>query len=457
MGNLQAKIAVPFEISRQLRREYLSREQLASLQWRKLQCLLRFAYDHVPFYRRRFQAIGAGPEDIRTPGDFASFPILTRDDVLYHVEEMLAYPLETLHRGNSGGSTGHPLRIYTRPEYKYYLWALRKRTRRWFGADILHPYFTLWGMTAVCNVPERIGRWDRLTKRQYRYAYHGVGRQDLARLAADLVLVKPRMIFGYASLLRTLAQYLLDEAICLAKPPECIISTAETLPFENRLLIEQGLRAPVYNAYGANENGDIACECQERRGLHVLSDHIYLEIERNGQPVVPGEPGYMIITDLDNLAMPYIRYQNADIGSWSEEAACPCGRTLPMLQTVYGRHTDFVVDEVGLIYPGINLMRPLRHVADHFRQFQLLQKERGKLEVLAVPGNVMAEDDVLRVIEAMRAEFHGHMGVLLKLVEEIPSEPSGKTRFVKSNVPFSEVFGRVERQFAEDNAAVHPL
>ena len=118
-----------------------------------------------------------------------------------------------------------------------------------------------------------------------------------------------------------------------------------------------------------------------------------------------------------------------------------------MLKSIEGRDGDFIFDRDGIAYPGINLMRPLRPVAvgGRIRQFQLRQMERGRLQVLAVLGSVLdpgLEDALLR---GLNETFRGKMEIGLTWVESIPPEPSGKTRFVKSTIPYSTVWGESTR------------
>ncbi len=90
------KAAKPLTVRAQMRLDHLPPERLRELQWGKLQAVLKAAYDRTPFYRRRFKEIGAVPEDIKSAEDLAKLPVLTRDDLLNHAEEMLTCPREEL-------------------------------------------------------------------------------------------------------------------------------------------------------------------------------------------------------------------------------------------------------------------------------------------------------------------------------------------------------------------------
>jgi len=265
--------------------------------------------------------------DIKTPEDFRAFPVLTRDEILDHGLEMLALPRERLVKVHSGGSTGHPLDIYYRRADRRYRFAIRRRANGWLQAAWLWPSFKLWGVTGTNEIPPELSPLRRLAGLHHRYYYNHLAYRDLERLAADFLAVQPRKVYGFASLLRALAQFFLEEGRQVPHPPRVIVSAAEYLSPEDRALIEQGLGGPVYNRYASEENTVMASECLARQGLHVLADHVYLEILRHEAPARFGEPGYVVVTDLDNWTMPFIRYRNEDIASGragAAPAAAPC-------------------------------------------------------------------------------------------------------------------------------------
>lgn len=438
----RSKATVPWMARQQRAFDRLPAERQQQLQWAKLTRLLQHAYDRVPFYRERFAQIGATPADIRTPADFRALPVLTREDFLAHAEEMAAEPLDRLQRGRSGGSTGFALRFYYRREDRYHLAALRQRLWSWVEADNLFPFFTLWGATEREDAPATITRWQRWRKKRYRYRIVGLDTARLAKIVDDLQFVEPRLVFGYASLLRGLAGFLVQQDIQLRHPPAVVVSTAETLADEDRAAIERGFCAPVFNSYGANETGDVACECRQRNGLHVATDHTYAEIIANGRPAAAAELGQLVVTNLDNWGAPILRYQNADIASWSPLAQCACGRALPLLEQICGRQTDFVFDGAGNAYTGTTLMDPFRSAAGNgeAKQFHVRQEVAGEIEIVVARGTMPPEQVEPRLCREFGQFFKGPMAMRVTWVHDIPPEPSGKTRLVKSAIPFSAVW-----------------
>ena len=95
----------------------------------------------------------------------------------------------------------------------------------------------------------------------------------------------------------------------------------------------------------------IAAECEKQEGLHINSDNLFVEVINNGQFVNPGEAGELVITDLNNFSMPFVRYKNEDLAAISDKK-CSCGRGLPLLAYVEGRILDAIQVPGGRVLPG---------------------------------------------------------------------------------------------------------
>src|SRR3990172_3208075 len=165
---------------------------------------------------------------------------------------------------------------------------------------------------------------------------------------------------------------------------------------------------PVVDEYGSAENGLIAVECPEGR-LHIVAENVYLEY----RPVSPqgGEISEILVTNLRNGAMPFIRYAIGDLGG-PVAAPCPCGRGLPLLGLAGGRTADVVVLPDGRFVDSTALVRAMEHLP---RFAVLLAAEHGE-----------------GMAEVVRRDFHRILGfpasVDVRLVDEIPPEPTGKLR-----------------------------
>lgn len=82
----------------------------------------------------------------------------------------------------------------------------------------------------------------------------------------------------------------------------------------------------------------IAIRYPDCPALHVNSDAVYVETvnPHNGEKLGPGTPGLLVLTDLLNTSMPFVRYQIGDVGFIEEDRCCPCGRITPVM-TLLGR------------------------------------------------------------------------------------------------------------------------
>src|SRR3954462_8660690 len=96
------------------RTQYLSRDELRELQWRRLRRLLAHAYDRCPFYRERFERAGLVPGALCGPEDLRLLPPLEKRDIQEQGGRMLArdWPQSDLLPNQTGGSTGTPVPFF---------------------------------------------------------------------------------------------------------------------------------------------------------------------------------------------------------------------------------------------------------------------------------------------------------------------------------------------------------
>ena len=200
-----------------MKNEHRSVEFQQALQWRKLQSVLAYAYQNVPFYQRRFDEMGAHPADIKTPEDFRRLAVVTRQDILEHTEELLACPKERLVRINSGGSTGHPLAIYTERGYLRLRRSLWRRVDGWIQANTLWPCLELGGLAVTTNAPVEVTPLRKLLQQHYRYSFQQVTEDDLRWLARVYLAVLPRKVIGFPSIIRVMAEYMKEQRIQVAE------------------------------------------------------------------------------------------------------------------------------------------------------------------------------------------------------------------------------------------------
>jgi len=134
--------------------QWLPYDQLKLRQWQKLQALLDYAYQHVPYYRHLFQDLGLHPQDIKTAADFQKLPYLTKDIVTTHKNDLVVSD-QKLYNSSTSGSTGEPFWFSYSLQEQLMRKALFFLGMSWAGLDIGQPYAKLWG-----NTMEDISRYQ---------------------------------------------------------------------------------------------------------------------------------------------------------------------------------------------------------------------------------------------------------------------------------------------------------
>jgi phenylacetate-CoA ligase len=418
------------------RTQFLPEAELRDLQWQRLQALLRHAYRECPFYRERFRQAGVTPDDLSALEDLRVLAPLEKRDLQESAHDMVArcWPREDLIRNQTGGSTGTPVVFYLSRERKCSRAAATWRHNRWAGWDIGERTAVLWG--APVDRPEESwrGRLRGLLLREPFWLDAGhITEETLARFHAELLRERPAILLAYARAAVLFARYL-EARKLQAWQPRAIVTSAEVLEDQDRALLERTFGCPVFNRYGCREVSVIASECPAHDGLHVMAEGLYLEIETADGPARPGQVGSILVTDLLNHAMPLVRYRIGDVGSWAE-GPCRCGRGLPRLRHVAGRVTDFLVGCSGQLVSGVFLATYVVAQRPSLGQVQIRQDRPGAVCYRIKPG---PQFDPVGDFEYLQQSTRRHLGegaeVTAELVEDLPTEPSGKFLFSRSTV-----------------------
>ncbi len=437
------------------RTQWLDPERLRALQLRRLRAFLEYAYDHVPYYRARFDARGIHPRAVQSFADFDAVPFLTRQDLRERFDELRSRDPQVgpTRRLSTGGSTGEPVSVLADRERLAFQQAARLRAQRWFGVDIGAREATLWGapMDLAAQDRARLVR-DALLNIILLSAFD-FGREGLERCLGQLARHRPEKLFGYASAIYLLASYLRGRGAVAPFRPRAVFTTAEPLYEFQRRLIRQVFECPVAVEYGARDVGIIANECRGG-GLHVNAEGLLVEII-GAAPTSAGEVGEIVVTNFDTPAMPIIRYRTGDVGALMPDP-CPCGRGLPRLRSVEGRQTDFLVTPQGRLMHALAVIYVLRDQPG-IDMFQVVQETLDRLSVRVVANPPLPPSGVDEVRARLRRLMGAEVSVDIFQVPTIERTPSGKHRHVISRVARAFTDAVVQRaNGAAPQPARHP-
>lgn len=416
--------------------QWWSSDQIRAWQQEQLTHLLHHACENVPYYRQLFAGNGLEPADIQGAHDLTRVPLLTKDTLREHQDDLIstAHPPARRIPNRTGGSTGTPLRFYQDQRQRDWGSANKLRCNAWAGWDFGKRTLRLWGHAQDLQATQTVkGRLRDLMLKEQTFDAFGYSTQDLADLADYLRRKRPEIIVAYASMLAHFAAYLEEHDVEDVRVPDGLITSADMLFPNQRSLIERVLGTKVFDRYGCREVSVIAAECEEHSGMHINADRLIVEfVDDDGQPVSPGKPGRVVITDLFNYAMPFIRYTIGDVAIPSS-ANCPCGRGLPLMEELIGRFADILTTPEGHFVSASALTTILPQIRG-LLECQLVQKADDWLRVNAV-CHPNYDECSERAFRQHLIEFFGpRMRITFHYVDSVPRTTSGKRRFSVSEV-----------------------
>jgi len=362
--------------------EHASRDELESLQLERLKWSVRHAYDHVVRYRKKCEAAGAHPDDLRTLADLARFPFTTKQDLRdgYPFESFAVRRSEVIRVHASSGTTGKPTVVgYTARDIE--TWAsLMARSMRAAGAragDIVHVaygYGLFTGGLGAHYGAEKLGctvvpMSGGQTEKQV---------QLILDFAPDVIMVTPSYMLNICE---EFIRQGVDPRTCSLRIG---IFGAEPWTEAMRTEIEQRVDIDAVDVYGLSEviGPGVACECIEAKdGPVIWEDHFLPEIvdPETGEVLPDGEIGELVFTSLTKEALPVIRYRTRD----RTRLLPPTARSMRRMAKVMGRTDDMLIIRGVNVFPSQieELIVGQLHLAPHY---SLEVRREGTLDHLEV-------------------------------------------------------------------------
>lgn len=415
--------------------QWLKAEEIKSLQLRKLKDLLIHAQKNSSFYRKRFLDAGFDPSHLKSSDDLNLIPKLNKTDIRQNLNEMLWEKCPGgLHRYNTGGSSGEPLIFYFDRRRQAYDAAARALTHRWWGIDIGDKELYLWGSPLEIKKQDKLKDFrDRLTNQLLLSAFD-LSQNMIPNWMKKIRKFKPKCVFGYPSTIALFCKLAFQQGYDLSSAGvEVVFSTAEVLYDHQKEMISNAFgKIPVVDGYGSREGGFVSHECPEG-SMHVIDQNIIVEYLHHEKPVEPGEDGEIVVTHLDNWAMPFIRYQTGDVARFDTQT-CECGRNLSVMKKIQGRTTDFIVSPDGRWQHGLSLVYVVRDIPG-VAEFKIIQEAVDDIKILLkVDQNLFSENGKTAIVKGVKQRMGQEVKVDIELVDEIEKDASGKYRYVVSRV-----------------------
>lgn len=433
----------------------------------KLRGVIRHAYDHVPFYKERMDALALTPEALASLEDFRRLPPTTKSDIAANFPDRITSihkKFEPWRYVSTSGTTGRLTVIHD----------FRKRD---FGrATLLLALYTATGYQPgkkymdippdicanVCGVSGTVEKkffpfvFERMKKgslfdgetvsalrglvdrqmiqRQLQLTHFGPGglkqKEDvLDEYLRQIAVYRPYHVRGLSAYLYVLALHILKYQKMPPPIPGGLTPMGSSMTPHMRRVVEEAFGCRVHETYGSAELASIAAECGRQNGLHPFNSLFYVEVVRQGKPVGNGEIGRVLLTDLVNYAMPLLRYDIGDVAV-VKEGACPCGISSPRIK-VQGRIQDCLVGKDGTILTPDRMIDGVLGDFPDVLGFQL-EKQSPQDYYLQVAPKEDKVSSLEEIVSLVARQLPGRPRVQARVVSTILPEQGGKYRLIKN-------------------------
>lgn len=422
------------ELKRFKDREAFSEKQWNEYSTRKLQKLLKHAFETVPFYKEFFSKAGFDHTSFHDfqISDISRLPFLEKNELRKFGTSTL---LSTIREKGgeffpSSGSTGTPTQIlFSYPMHQRWSAGFEARIRHWAGVDRFTSRGTIGGRRVVPdgNAKPPFYRYNFIEKQVYFSAYH-ISAGHAQNYLEGIKRYGLQYMTGYAMSNFFLARFF--EELKLEVPPlKAVITSSEKLTDAMRETFQRVYQCKTFDSWSGLEACGLVSEC-EHGSLHISPDLGLIEmLDDQGNPVAPGEIGEVVCTGFVNYDQPLIRYRIGDLMRLGDKP-CSCGRAMPVIKEIIGRVEDTVVGKDGremVRFHGIFINLP------NLIEAQIIQHTLDMFEIKIVTNGKWTSAEADTITKRMISQL-GDIQLNIHEVATIPRNPSGKFPAVISNV-----------------------
>jgi phenylacetate-CoA ligase len=401
--------------------ETMPEEEMRKFQLEHLKKTLKWVYERIPFYKKKFDEKGVKPGDIKNLEDLSKIPFTVKTDMRDNYPfGLCAVPLaEVVRIHASSGTTGKPITgPYTANDLDQWTECM---ARSLFSHGVRS--------NDICQNSYGMGLFTG-----------GLGfHQGATRIGAavipissgqterQIVIMKDfgtTVLFSTPTYALTVAEKAEEMGVNLRDLPLRIgCFGAEPWTIEMRKEIEHRMGIKAMECYGLTEFGGpgTGFDCIEQNGLHLNEDHFLLEIiDPVTEEVLPvGTKGELVITAIQREAMPMIRYRTRDITTL-RRGKCSCGRTLLKMDKIYGRSDDMLIIGGVNVFPS-QIESVLLEIPEVEPQYVIIVRKKGYLDQLHVDVEVKKEvydagpQKISEVEKMVEGKMRGTIGIGIKI------------------------------------------
>lgn len=365
---------------------YLSKSMVEENQFSKLKILLIESSKYVPYYKELFSKINFDPvKDFNHIDDIKKLPILKKEIVRANREKFIS---EEYSKGalkfKTSGSSGNPFTSLISPNHWIVEQGVVWRHWKWGGYNF-RDKMAIVRSYAPKNDKELI-KVDKIRNFYYYSPFH-LTDENIKMYLNHMINEGIVFLRGYPSSLLSLANYV-HKTGCQIPKIQGMLTASEVLTDEDRKVIESAFNAKISNHYGLAEQIVMFGDCEKHEGLHNYDEYGYLELLNTDDKNIKK----IIGTNLNNLAMPLIRYDTGDLAE-VDDIGCSCSRSSQVIKNVIGRHDSQIITPEGNKIPSVNFYTMFEYYP--VESWQLIQHTIYKIEVIFQGDNLENKKDEL--------------------------------------------------------------
>ncbi|WP_298447388.1 hypothetical protein [uncultured Marinobacter sp.] len=401
--------------------ESLGDREKTEYQNEKIEKMVRFCGETIPFYKKLFSDYGINHTQISSKLDLQKIPVLSKRTVIENIDLITNPNVKKYITQKTSGTTGTPFTIRMNNNTYQLAMALLVAHETKHGVSFGAKRATFAGRL-IKNYSDNTPPFFRFNKSENQaiFSTYHLSSKTLEHYDNELKDLKPEELIGYPSAIYNLATLYFESQKVPSFKPKIIVTNSETLFSWQRKVIELVFGSTVYDYYGtaeyilfAGQEDDLSYAMNPILGVHEIIDNQGLA----------SSSGRIIGTSLSNTVMPLLRYEIGDTavrGSSEFTIKSFTGRVDDQIHTPDGRR----IGRTGEIFGFF----------ENIKEAQIIQHDLSYCEVLIVS---LKETDLVpkhNIIAKLKSKFGEQMTFDIKFVDNIEKSKNGKFKAVKSNL-----------------------
>lgn len=405
-----------------------SLEEKKEYQREKLVEFVKYAYENSSFYRELYKDIDIN--SINDISDLEKLPIVDKEMIRENIKEISTVPPRNAVETHTGGTTGKSLVVRFTKEDMMKRMAMLDHFKSRVGFEHLEMRRATFNGQHIVPPTQKAKKFWRYNAacKQMIYSSFDITEENMKYYVESLNKFKPQAIDGFFMSMVDIAGYIERHDIKLTFQPVAIFPTSETLTDTGRELLERVFKCKVYDQYASSEGAPFVTECENQQ-LHVeLASGVFEHYEEDSDEI--------LVTSFTTHGTPLIRYRIGDAMVYKKDAlSCTCLNESPIIESIQGRKLDFLYTAEGAKINGGNVANLFKKIPNAIIRAQTVQNRMDEVTILLEVDKRHYKPQYNHLLEnEFKHTFGENTAVIIKLLDEIPRESSGKFRMIKNNV-----------------------